>query len=331
MASSDGERPNYGKRIFWLAMGILIVIALYTAGWFYAASLLAQEVQAGVASMNGGGRRANCESVEVRGYPFRIGVFCRSVMFEDAHGGVGLRAGQFRSAAQIYAPRRVIAELDGPASLEAPGLSALDLNWSSLRSSVRLSMPLPELVSVEARDLVVTLDRTGGDQPVLAQTGVAELHLRPAGNDLDLAVRFSRLAITEALTGSDALPPLDGLVDISVADGALQSGLGEDWVRGKSGTIRTITLSAAGKTVATVSGPVSVDPFGLVNAELQVTLHDAPAMAQILGALLPDVRHEIELSLTSLAATAETPTLPLRIAGGDMRLGFLSLGSIPPL
>lgn len=330
MASSDERRPNYGRRFFWFAFAILLAGGLYSAGWFYAADRLVSQVNVSVAAINRDGRRASCENAEARGYPFRIGVFCRSVMFEDARGGVGFRARQFRSAAQVYAPHRIVGEIDGPATLEAPGLNALDLDWAALRASVRLASPLPERVSLEGNGLTVRLDEPGDVSPLLGQAETFELHMRPVGDDLDLAARFSGLLLDAGLLGTDAVPALDGLVDLSLAGGALP-GDGGGSLRGRSGVIRTVTLSAGDGAGVTVAGPVSIDAAGLIDAELDITLRDPRALARILGELMPDSRREIELGLSGLAAMGNTPTLPLRISGGTMRLGFISLGSIPPL
>ncbi|MBX9453777.1 MAG: DUF2125 domain-containing protein [Mesorhizobium sp.] len=330
MASSGAGRPNYSRRFFWFALAIVLAVVLYSFGWHYASGRLVDEVNATVAGVNRDGRRASCENAEARGYPFRIGVFCRSVMFEDGRNGIGFRARQFRSAAQIYAPKHIIGELDGPATLQVPGLNALDLTWSSLQASVRLASPLPERMSMESRDLVVRLDEPGDLSPLLGQAESFQLHMRPAGADLDLAARFSSLLLDAELVGATTLPPLDGLVDLSLAGWAEPI---EDRrsLRGRSGTIRNITLSTPEGAGVTITGPVAIDEAGLVDAELSVTVREPQALASILAELMPESRSEIELAMTGLSAMGDTPTLPLRIDGGEVRLGFLSLGSIPPL
>ncbi len=328
MTSSSQSRTNYGRRFFWLALAIVVAIGAYTAGWFYAAGVVVDEVKGAVVALNGHGRRASCEEPQARGYPFRIGVFCRSVMFEDAREGVGFQARSFRSAAQVYQPWRIVGELDGPARLEAPGLNALSLDWETLRASVRLASPLPERASVEATGLSVRLDEQADAAQALARSDSVELHARPAGDDVDLAVRFAGLRLDEELAGAAPVPPLSGLVDLVIADGALPGGL-EGSLRGRSGTIRTLTVSAEGGAGVTVSGPVSVDEAGLVDADLRVTLREPMALARILGDLAPHARREIELGLSAMAASPQG--MPLRIVKGEMRLGFLTLGSLPPL
>lgn len=315
-----------------MAVAIMLAVGLYTAGWFYAADLLVREVNAQVTTLNRDGRRASCENAEARGYPFRIGVFCRSVMFEDARGGIGFRARHFRSAAQVYAPHRVIGELDGPATLQAPGLNALDLDWESLRSSVRLASPLPERVSVEATGLSVRLDEPGDLSPLLGTAGVFELHMRPAGStDIDLAVRFSDLRLDAELTGIEALAPLDGVADLLLSDGVNLLGSREG-LRGRSATIRNATISLSGlEAGVSLTGPVSIGEDGLVNAELQVTVRNVAELAAVLIEIMPEARREIALAVAGLSAVGEAPTLPLRIVEGEVLLGFLSLGSIPPV
>jgi hypothetical protein len=330
MTSSSEGRVNYSRRFFWLALFILLAVAGYTAAWFYAADRLTQHVEAAVAALNRDGSRASCEDADIRGYPFRIGLFCDRLLYEDAVEGVAFRAGAFRSAAQMYNPAHIIGELDGPATLAAPGLSAVELDWEGLRASIRLATPVFERLSVEAREIAARLDRNDPDARPLGSVQTGEIHARPVGDDLDLAVRFDGLALDPSILQERQMPPLDGLLDLSVDDGALLSAV-EPGLRGKSGTVRTLTLSTGEATGLTVSGPFSIDDAGLIDAELQVTVRDPEGMAQIIGGLVPEVRDEIAMGFSALAATGETPTLPLTIDSSDISLGFLSLGRIPPV
>lgn len=330
MTSSRQSRTNYGRRFFWLAVAIALACLAYTGGWFYAARFVESEVRSAVAALNGNGRRANCEEAQARGYPFRLGLFCRSVMYEDAREGIAFQARGLRSAAQVYQPWRIVGELDGPARLEAPGLSALALDWSALRASLRLASPLPERLSIESRGLNVRLDEPGEALPALFHADSVEAHLRPVGDDLDLAVRFSGFRPDAALTEGVAVPPLAGLLDLSLAGGALDGGLDGD-LRGRSGTLRNLTLSTESGAGVTLSGPVSVDGNGLIDAELQIIVREPLALAKILGDLAPHARREIELSAAAIAAMDGSAGMPLRVVKGEASLGFIPLGTVPPL
>lgn len=336
MTSSGQSRTNYGRRFFWFAVAILAGIGLYSAGWFYAAGRLEDEAAGAIARLNGAGKRANCEEPQARGYPFRIGLFCRSVLYEDAREGLSVQARALRTAAQIYQPWRIVGELDGPARLEAPGLDALALDWASLRASARLAQPLPERLSLEAQDLNVRRDEQTGPETVtpLARVDAVEAHMRPVGDDVDLAVRFDGLRPDASLTNGISLPPLSGLVDLSLARAALPGGLPDGFggtLRGRSFTIRGVTISLGGGAGVTVSGPVAVDADGLVDAELKFSVREPMALAQILGDLAPHARREIELSFSAIAAMGGDAGMPLRIVRSEASLGFLSLGTLPPL
>lgn len=307
------------------ALAIAGTIALYTGGWFYAAGQLEERVQTAVSDANRSGRRANCENLEARGYPFRIGVFCRSVMFEDPKAAIRFQAGEFRSAAQVYRPNLVIGELDGPATLETPGIPSLDLKWETMRASVRLASPLPERVSIEGRNVEVRLDEVGAVAPLIAQAGTAELHARPAPEGYDLAARFGQLMLDPEFIGTDKLPPLAGLADVYV----------QRWQAGGRDSqvdIRNLTLSIdAEGSGASVAGPFAIGADGLIDANLEVKVRNPRAIGDLLIELMPDQRREIEMAVTGIAMIGEEPTLPLKITRGKVSLGFISLGSIPPL
>src|SRR5690606_4907800 len=174
------------------------------------------------------------------------------------------------------------------------------------------------------------LDEPGDASPLVGQAASFQLHMRPAGTDLDHAARFSALLLDAQLVGATTLPPLDGLVDVSLAGWAEPI---EDRrsLRGRSGTIRNMTISTAEGAGVTITGPVALDEAGPGDAELSVTDRQPQALASILAELMPESRREIELAMTGLSAMGDTPTLPLRIESGEVRLGFLSLGEIPPL
>lgn len=332
MASSDSQKPRRsGHRMIWLALAIAVMIAAYVAGWHYVAERVQAEVTGTIADVNQGGRRANCEQQDIRGFPFRMGVFCRSILYEDARAGIGFQARGFRSAAQVYAPQRIVAELDGPALVEFPGINALDVNWSSLRASARLAEPIPDLLSVEVLDLRADLDSDPTESAALVAMDSAEFHMRPNGPDLDLAVRFAGLRTDPSATGGNRLPPMRGLADLAIdgAAGGLPSVM--NGLRGVSGTLRTLTVTLADDGGARLSGPFEIGADGLIDARLDITVQNPAALAATLREVFPDFASQIQAAFTGLAAMGEEPTLPLVITRGNARLGFLALGEIPPL
>ncbi len=319
------------RRFFWLGMAIVAAIALYTAGWFYVADRVADEVRAALAAFSrSGGNRAVCEAPTVRGYPFRIGVFCEATYFERTSAGLSISTGAFRSAAQVYAPRRAVAEADSPARLLLPGLVPLDLTWGGLRASARLSWPLPERLSVEATRVVAVADMPNVVGPLAFTAESAELHMRPADTDLDVAFRFRAFETGRLLLPHGTLPPLTGLVDLSLADGVAMLRDGVRDLRGSAVEVRRVEISTPEGARLTAAGTVAVDENGLLNADLRVGTTDAGALADIVSAAFPEAGG-IASAIAALSALGANPQLPLVIEKGQARLGFIDLGTIPPL
>lgn len=330
-SSSTGSR--HVRRFLLLAVLIVLAIAAYSAGWYWLAREADRRVAASIEALARDGVEITCANRSIRGYPFRIGVFCDEIGFSDPAQGVTLSAGALRSAAQVYQPFFLVGELDSPARLEAVGLSehglsALALDWEILRASVRLASPLPERLSLEGRNVTVAASE-GTSGPSLARLDHVEAHMRPNGPDLDLALRLQNLQLDPSLLQGRVLPAFSGNADIVMTDGAALAAAGDISLRGRSGIIRGATL-ASGDASLSLEGPFSVDEQGLMDAEFQLAVRDPEALGDILREALPELADEIEAAAAALSALGGE-SLPLTISRGRISLGFFPLGEIPPL
>jgi len=70
---------------------------------------------------------------------------------------------------------------------------------------------------------------------------------------------------------------------------------------------------SSGTARITVSGPVSVDADGLVDASLMIKLKDPKAVATILAGAVPEHKSEIEQGFAAIAMLGKEPSLPLKI------------------
>ena len=327
MPETVSKPSRYGRRIRYLGVFVIVLIALYTGGWFYLAHLIETRTTAALAALGTQGVEVNCARPTARGYPFRIGLYCDQVAFTDAQSGVTASAGAFRSAGQIYDPMRLVAELDGPAKASGPQFGAFALNWDMLRASVRLASPLPSRVSFEGG----ALKATKGDGAPLFAANSFEGHMRPNERDVDLAVRFDGLAVDPTLVEGRALPALSGEGDISVKDGVRLMVEDVKDLRGQRATIRTLALSLGGTGAVSLAGTVAVDMDGLVDADLTLGLRDPDALSAALVTALPEARSQIQQGFAGLSLLGNQPSLPLRIVKGKASIGFIPLGKIPPL
>ncbi|PSJ59429.1 DUF2125 domain-containing protein [Pseudaminobacter soli (ex Li et al. 2025)] len=327
MSVEVGSKPNYGRRVMWLAFVVVILCGGYTLGWFYLADKLEAKAKTSLAELNRDGVVAECTNPVARGFPFRLGLFCDRVAFDDAKQGFSVSAGSFRSVGQVYDPAHLIAELDGPARIDTPRTEPFALDWDNLRASVRLARPLPERVSVEGHQLKAST--VSGKS--LATVDTFEGHMRPDGANIDLAGTFSNLLLDSSLVQGRTLPLLSGDTDFTINNGVELVGNRIQSLRGQSGTIRNLDLSTSEKTGISVTGPFSVDQDGLLDADLRVTVRDPQGLATVLGGVLPEKSREIQQGFMGLSILGPSPSLPLKIVKGKISLAFIKLGQVPPL
>src|SRR5690606_39083805 len=128
---------TYSRRFFWLAVFIVVLFGGYSAGWYYIADRVLSSTKAAIAEASQDGVTAECANPSMHGYPFRIGVYCDRVAYENSSERMAFSAGSLRTAGQIYDPARIVAELDGPARLALPDSQQIDLSWDAMRASVR--------------------------------------------------------------------------------------------------------------------------------------------------------------------------------------------------
>lgn len=339
MQSSKAELGyNSSRRILFLGIAIVLAIAAYTAGWFVFANQLEKRIVLGVAALSSKGVTATCEEPTANGYPFRIGLSCKSVSWIDRSKGIAVSTGAFRSAAQIYAPRQIVSELDGPALIEMPGLLPLKIEWENLKSSARLTQPVPERVSLEGRGVSVSLRTQASGSDPMATIAHAEGHLRSIGTQIDAAWAFDGLTMDDQFTDGKALPPLKGSGDVSFADGLAflqRPGMLNEKLRGQSGEIRQAALSLGTEGGFTLSGPFSVDEKGRINGNFRIVLNNPEALAASAQALFPDFANDISNGLSVASALPRDdkgqPTVSITVRNGNASLGFIPLGRLPRL
>jgi len=332
MADSKAKpRFNAGRRIRWLAAGIVLAFIAYSAGWYWLAGRVETETARFVAAEQTRGTAIDCSDRDVRGYPFRLEVFCTSLDVARPSDGLAVKAGAFRSAAQVYEPRRVYAELDSPVAVESALAGAMTFDWSLARATATVAQPMPEQASVAMEDLSVAL---GGIEKALFAAH-AEAHMRLNEGNLDLAWRYNGLVLDEKLSGRSGLPVLAGDADITIVEGAALAAAGLQSLRGVSGEIRRLALLVTPDQGLLVSGPFSIRADGLVDAKLEVIVVDPAGFAQAFKPAFPEQAAKID-TLAAVPAQAGpdgTPEikLPVTISGGNATLGFIPLGRFPPL
>jgi hypothetical protein len=295
---SPRRRPLW--RLFIAPVLVLIAAIAWSVFWFYAASQVDVQADAWRAQEAKSGRVYDCANRSVAGFPFRLEVRCdgATVTLVSQTAGASSQApitaklDEILVVAQIYDPKRVIAEFTAPATVSDKGAQAsYVVNWRLGRSSVVGLPAVPQRASIVFDDSAI--DRLDGSVPVpLANAKHIELHGRIAeGSPADHPVIESVLQISQG--SIKGLHPL--LAEPFDADvRAMLSGLKD--FSPKPWPARFRELQAAGghadimrsriqqgDLVAVAAGTLGFSPDGCLDGELQMTVAGIEKVIPALG------------------------------------------------
>ncbi|MDK1490455.1 DUF2125 domain-containing protein [Sinorhizobium sp. 7-81] len=325
-----------GKKFLWLAVGIVLAAGIYSAGWFFAADQIEKRLTTYLSEKRENGLGGECTDMEVRGFPFRIGLFCDKLRLDDNLRGASVSFGSLRTASQVYQPGRAIVELDGPAEVRmSPGLT-VSADWTLLHASLNATMSGLERSSIAYDNLTGTArwPLTGDSLGFGASHG--EIHLRQNGEDLDAALSVEKLDLRPA-QGPSLASPVDVAADVTVVGkaGWMQAGaLSARMLRGSSGELRHLTLDAGEGMSAKLSGPFSVNDQGLISGEFSLTMMNIDAWHTSLMKVVPeeiDLINNIATMLKALAGGKNEATVKLNVRDGTAFLAFIPVGVLPTL
>jgi len=327
------------KRPIALGIFLIVLVAGYTAGWFYVADRLQTRATADMAKLSAQGIGVRCEDLRTSGYPLRVNVVCDSISWQKPSAGMAFRAGRFTSGSPVYAPRSLSNDLTGPAFIEFPGLQPLEVNWSKFSSNTRLARPFPTEIALEARDIVVGRRTEATTTEPLSSLEQMDFSMSAADGALKLNGRFAGLKLAAPVIGNAKSPEIDGVADIEIADAATLLAPGSSdftqRLRGHSGTIHQAFLSMPNGAMVTLTGPFSIDDEGLVNADVKLTLVNAQSLAQAGQTVFPEQGSNIATILFALSAMPKdengNPTLEIAVRKGRANAGFIPLGRLPAL
>jgi hypothetical protein len=295
---SPRRRPLW--RLFIAPVLLLIAAIAWSIFWFYAASQVDVQADAWRAQEAKSGRVYDCANRSVAGFPFRLEVRCdgATVTLVSQTAGASTQApitaklGEILVVAQVYDPKRVIAEFTAPATVSDKAAQAsYVVNWRLGRSSVVGLPAVPQRASIVFDDSAI--DRLDGSVQVpLASAKHVELHGRIAeGSPADHPVIESVLQISQG--SIKGLHPL--LAEPFDADvRAMLSGLKD--FSPKPWPARFRELQAAGghvdimqsriqqgDLVAVAAGTLGFSPDGCLDGELQMTVAGIEKVIPALG------------------------------------------------
>jgi hypothetical protein len=339
-----GRRRN--RRYLFLALLVLGLAAGWSALWAYTSSKTENAITAWRAREAKAGRIYSCGRQTVGGFPFRIEVVCdgAAAEFRGGRAPIALRTSNIHVAAQVYQPNLLIAEYTGPLTIGEPGQpAAMTSNWSLAQSSIRGTPTAPERVSI-ALDMPSL--RRNSPAEVIFKAKRIEFHGRLAEGSVE-----ARPVIEVGLHLENLVAPTAGplaVVPINVEMTARLRGLKDfspkPWaarfreIQAAGGKIDIAQLRVEqGQTLAIGSGTLNINAQGRVEGQVNLTVAGLEAFINAVGAAAQQrTGFGITLGLGLLGGNKQLEgrpaiALPLRVNNGDVLLGPIKLGQIPPL
>lgn len=325
-----------GRKFFWLAVGIVLVTGLYSGGWFLAADQIEKRLPGYLDENRASGLSGECADMEVRGFPFRIGLFCDKVRLDDRRHGASASFGALRTAAQVYQPGHAVIELDGPAEIRfSPGVS-ISADWTLMHASLKATLSGVDRTSLAYDNLTGTVRSPLIDRALGVGAKHGELHLRQNGEDLDAAINVEKLDLRPE-DGPSFAPPANIAADLTIkgkAEWLQGSALSPHMLRGTKGELRQVTLDMGDGMSARLSGPFSVNGQGLVSGEFSLMLNSISAWRENLVNAVPeetDLINNVANMLAALAGGKDEATVKLNVRDGTAFLAFVPIGVLPAL
>ncbi len=285
-------------RLFLMPVLLLVAAIAWTAFWFYAASKLDDSVDAWRALEAKSGRIYDCAKRSVAGFPFRFEVGCSgaSVALVSQTAGasqapVTARLSEILMVAQVYDPKRLIAEFTAPATISGPDRLSLMVNWSKARSSIVGLPAIPQRASIAFDDPAI--DRVDASvQAPLARAKHVELHARLA----DGSAQENPVIETVLQIVGGSLQELHPLLaepfdaDVRTLLSGLKDFSPKPWperfreIQAAGGHAQIVqSRIAQGDLVAVAAGTLGLSAGGRIDGELQMTVAGIEKVIPALG------------------------------------------------
>ena len=330
------------RRSRWLIAAPLIVVlvlaALWSAFWYYAAGEAETRVNAWQAQQAKAGRVFACGNQTIGGFPFRIEVNCSkaSVELKDTQPPIAINLSAILVVAQVWDPTRLIAEFTGPLTAANPGEPPyVTAGWTLAQASVHGTPSTPDRASIAIDGL--KLEGKAPGNPPLFDAKHAEFHARvqfgswPNNPAIDLAVTLNA-ATAPAVhpfaaqpVDADILAVLHGMKDL--APKPLPVRLREWQTAGGRLEIQNARI-AQGGTLANASGTLALTQGGRLDGVLQLAVAGLERFMPALSGAKGGAALNLDRAAPALnAIDRAVPGLAARIAPQQkaLQVGLLAL------
>lgn len=325
-------------KLLMLIASIFVITGLVVFGWHWGAGQLQSLVGNRIRDVADQGKTITCNNLDIKGFPFRIGLHCSNTSYDDNNRRLGFTAGEFRSTAQAYRPNHVISELDGPMIITGKS-NHIEASWKILRSSAFIDFTSLSRTSIEATELGIKTNLV--DMPGLKTIDAENLqfHIRQNEENLDFAANGFNIVLGN-LQSSSPIKIADINFFATVINGAKALRYTNDGerlsLRGSDITLYDFSITPLNDTKVSLSGPLSISQQGLISGDLNLKIVNIDGLRPFIkniDAEFAESFSQITQILSSLT-TSDTQgefSIKLSLRNGRVQAGLFPLGSIPAI
>jgi hypothetical protein len=347
MADTRTQSKEYSRVGLYVPLFAIIVLAIgWSIFWYVAATITGREIGEWIKREAEDGRNWTCPERSVGGYPFRVEIGCKNPSFSGPAAGIPI-AGKLtgiRLVAQLYAPKLVVGEAEGPFDLTLPqDGSHTNVNWKLLQISVRGGPDALQRASLVADGIELNSSIANG-RAFSGRADNFQIHLRRGAEEqhaYDFAITATNTASTDLdnATGITAPATLQANGTVTQADsigGGTIPQLLERWRTAGGSLVFDNAAIAKGSLNAQGTGTLRIDGTHRLDGRIDLTASGLAPVLQRYGIApqLLDIGGLIGGLLTGRtpAPGAGQLRLALTFDRGQLGLGPIrGLALLPPL
>jgi hypothetical protein len=320
------------KRIIWLFVAIVVVIALWSGAWLFLSGEVRKNVVA-LADADGiTTPRLTCDTLNISGFPFRFDVDCASAQVLD--GDMVVDIAGLRASMLVYRPTHLLASALAPVKIKDTFTgSQSTLNFATLEASARTNGWQIARIALNGTQ-VNWSDTLMGDN-LIAKSAMIDLQLGDIPEQHDAATGLAALAgyfqakdlvapgFTIANGNAEIEVEVNGLPDdvrlLAEPDALL------NW-RAAGGQLKLVSAHATdGDSDLKANGNLALDPQGLLDGQIDIN------STKVAERLEPYLIEPYRTLVLGNPAADGTHTNVLNFRGGNIFSGLLPIASVPPL
>jgi hypothetical protein len=335
-ASSQSVTSGTGKRIWFIGLGLIVILAgLYTGGWYYTTTMVRANVLKALGQQNDTGISGECADMAFSGFPFSIGLSCSKVNVDNQTKDVSTAFGSLQASAPVYQPNHIAWTLKSPTQLRTTQGLTVSAEWTDLQSNlVAKGRGIEQSQTViDGLKASIASSSTGQNADVTADH--TEMHARQNGEDLELAIGIENANAT-IKDFPQVLPTASTSANITLTGKAgMLDGSDRNGLHGAAGVLHQAVIDIGDGRVMTLSGPFNFDDQGLLSGQFKLEINQIGPWGDSLKATIPAAKNIVNTAtklLKALASGGDKVSVDLTADRGRLSLsGFIPLGKIPPI